>query len=128
LPAGGQGNPRDFELGSGFFSDSSKECLAMNSRTAFSTAVFFAGSLGLALAVLSARPLVNDALAACSPTDKINATTADDAKMAMEKAGYTQIKILAKGCDNAWHGTAMLKGQPVFVVWNREGQVLTEGD
>ena len=100
----------------------------MNSRTAFSTAVFFAGSLGLALAVLSARPLVNDALAACSPTDKINATTADDAKMAMEKAGYTQIKILAKGCDNAWHGTAMLKGQPVFVVWNREGQVLTEGD
>lgn len=99
----------------------------MNSRTAISTAVFF-GSLALALAVFSARPVVNDALAACAPTDKINATTADDAKAAMEKAGYTQVKILAKGCDNAWHGTAMMNGQPVFVVWNREGQVVTEGD
>jgi len=100
----------------------------MNAKTAFSTAVFFAGSLALVLAVFSARPMVNDAQAACAPTDHINATTADDAKAAIEKAGYTQVKILAKGCDNAWHGTAMLNGQSVFVVWNREGQVLTEGD
>jgi hypothetical protein len=117
-----------FKLGSDFVSDGSKEDSAMNSRTAYSTAVLFAGTLALALATFSVRPVVNDALAACAPTDKINATTADDAKNAMEKAGYTQIKILAKGCDNAWHGTGMLNGQPVFVVWNREGQVLTEGD
>src|SRR5215472_9059918 len=117
-----------FKLGSDFFSDGSKEYSAMNSRTAYSTAVFFAGALALALATFSTRPVVNDAMAACAPTDKINATTAEDAKNAMEKAGYTQVKILAKGCDNAWHGTGMLNGQPVFVVWNREGQVLTEGD
>ena len=30
--------------------------------------------------------------------------------------------------DNAWHASAMLNGKPVFVVWNREGQVVTEGD
>jgi hypothetical protein len=104
----------------------------MNSKTKLSpgqsTAVLFAGSLALALGVFSARPVVNDALAACASTDHINATTAQDATRAMQQAGYTQIKILAKGCDNAWHASAMLNGQPVFVVWNREGQVLTEGD
>src|SRR5579871_2076683 len=104
LPAGGRRNPQDFKLGSDFFSDGSREYLAMNAKTAFSTAVFFAGSLALVLAVFSARPMVNDAQAACAPTDHINATTADDAKAAIEKAGYTQVKILAKGCDNAWHG------------------------
>ena len=100
----------------------------MNSRRVLSTTNVLAGALTLALAGFATRPLMSDALAACAPTDKINATTAQDATRAMEKAGYTQVKILAKGCDNAWHGTAMLNGQPVFVVWNREGQVLTEGD
>ncbi len=100
----------------------------MNSRRVLSTTIFLAGALTLAVAGFATRPMVNDALAACAPTDKINATTAQDATRAMEKAGYTQVKILAKGCDNAWHASAMLNGQPVFVVWNREGQVLTEGD
>ena len=100
----------------------------MNSKTIHSSAILFAGALALAMAVFPRGPMVNDALAACASTDKINATTAQDATRAMEKAGYTQVKILAKGCDNAWHASAMLNGQPVFVVWNREGQVVTEGD
>ena len=104
----------------------------MNSKTRLSSghsaAILFAASLALAIGVFSLRPVVNDAQAACAPTDHINATTAEDATRAMQKAGYTQIKILAKGCDNAWHASAMLNGQPVFVVWNREGQVVTEGD
>jgi hypothetical protein len=100
----------------------------MNSKKVHSSAILFAGSLALAIGLFSVRPVVNDALAACASTDQINATTAEDATRAMQHAGYTQIKILAKGCDNAWHASAMLNGQPVFVVWNREGQVLTEGD
>jgi hypothetical protein len=93
-----------------------------------SAAILVAASLALAVGVFSVRPVVNDARAACASTDPVNATTAQDATRAMQKAGYTQIKILAKGCDSAWHASAMLNGQPVFVVWNREGQVLTEGD
>ena len=100
----------------------------MNSKTIHSSAVLFAASLAIAIGAFSVRPVVNDALAACASTDHINATTAQDATKAMEKAGYSQVKILAKGCDNAWHASAMLNGQPVFVVWNREGQVVTEGD
>jgi hypothetical protein len=93
-----------------------------------SRAVILAASIAAALVALSARPAVNTVYAACLPDDKVNNTTAQDATRAMEKAGYTQIKILAKGCDNAWHASAMLDGKPVFVVWNREGQVVTEGD
>ncbi len=100
----------------------------MNSKTVLSSAILFTGSLALAIGALSVRPMVNEAQAACAATDHINATTAQDATRAMQQAGYSQIKILAKGCDNAWHASAMLNGQPVFVVWNREGQVLTEGD
>ncbi len=58
----------------------------------------FAGSIFIALSALSAPPTASSALADCA------------------------------GCDNAWHATAMLNGAPVFVVWNAEGQVVTEGD
>jgi len=94
----------------------------------FSRTTIFAASIFIALGVLAAPPLVGGALAACSASDPINNTTAQDAIRAMEKAGYTQVHPTAKGCDNAWHATAMLNGSPVFVVWNREGQVVTEGD
>lgn len=90
--------------------------------------VILAASIALASFAFSARPLVQGAYAACLPDDKVNNTTAQDATKAMENAGYTQVHILAKGCDNAWHASAMLNGKPVFVVWNREGQVVTEGD
>jgi hypothetical protein len=94
----------------------------------YSKMTIFVGSIFIALSVLSAPPMVNSALAACAPTDRINSTTAQDAVKAMEHAGYTQVRVRAKGCDNAWHATAVLNGAPVFVVWNAEGQVVTEGD
>ncbi len=94
----------------------------------YSKITILAGSLVIALSAVSATPMVDSALAACAPTDKINGTTAEDAVKAIEQAGYTQVHMTAKGCDNAWHGTALLNGKPVFVVWNREGQVLTETD
>jgi hypothetical protein len=72
--------------------------------------------------------MVDTAVAACSPTDVINGTTAADATKAMERAGYTQVQVYAKGCDNSWHAHAVLNGNPVNVVWNGQGQVLPEGD
>jgi hypothetical protein len=88
----------------------------------------FVGSLSFALVAASSLPAVNTAEAACSPGDAINGTTAGDAQRAMQQAGYSQIQIYEKGCDNAWHGHAYLNGNPVNVVWNGAGQVLTEGD
>jgi hypothetical protein len=88
----------------------------------------FAGSVFVALAAGSVPPIADNALAACSPIDVINGTTAADAAKAMESAGYTQVQVYAKGCDNSWHAHAVLNGKPVNVVWNGEGQVVTEGD
>jgi hypothetical protein len=88
----------------------------------------FIGSLILAFATGSAAPIVDNALAACSPNDAINGTTATDAAKAMGHAGYTRAQVYQKGCDNAWHAHAMLNGKPTNVVWNGNGQVLPEGD
>jgi glucose/arabinose dehydrogenase len=88
----------------------------------------FAGLLFLALAAGSAAPMADSALAACSTNDVVNGTTAGDAAKAMERAGYTQVAVYQKGCDNAWHAHAILNGNRVNVVWNGVGQVVTEGD
>ena len=88
----------------------------------------FAGSFIVALGAGSIPPIVDNALAICSPNDPVNGTTATDALKAMERAGYAQVQVYAKGCDSAWHAHDILNGMPVNVVWNREGQVVTEGD
>ena len=88
----------------------------------------FVGSLILAVVASSAAQIVDNALAACSPNDAINGTTAADAARAMGQAGYTQAQDYQKGCDNAWHAHAMFNGNPTNVVWNGKGQVLPEGD
>jgi hypothetical protein len=82
----------------------------------------------LMLIAISVAPLAGIAYAACSASDIINSTTASDAARRIESAGYTQVQDLAKSCDNAWHGTALLNGTRTRVVWTGEGQVLTEGD
>jgi predicted lipoprotein with Yx(FWY)xxD motif len=86
------------------------------------------GSVLVALAAGSVPPIVDSALAACSPNDPVNGTTATDAMRAMESAGFTQVQVYEKGCDSAWHAHAIQNGMPVNVVWNSEGQVVTEGD
>jgi hypothetical protein len=87
-----------------------------------------AGSIAILFGAYSATPMVGSALAACWPSDPVNSTTANDAVKAMQQAGYTQVHPYAKGCDNSWHATALLNGNPVNVVWNGEGQVVTEGN
>jgi hypothetical protein len=77
-----------------------------------------------ALAMIAAGP----AWAACSPNDKIDGSTAADARRAFEAAGYEQVRDLRKGCDNYWHGTARKDGAAVNVVLSPEGQIYLEGD
>ena len=82
----------------------------------------------LALSAATMAPVADIAYAACSASDVINATTANDAVRRIESAGYTQVQDLSKSCDNAWHGTTVLNGTRLRVVWTGEGRVLTEGD
>lgn len=81
----------------------------------FATA--FIGSIGIADSVR----------AACEAGDKIDKTTVDETRKKIESAGYHQVRELAKGCDNFWHGTATKDGNMVYVVVSPQGQVMTEG-
>ena len=67
------------------------------------------------------------AWAGCMAGERIDGTTADQAKRKIEAAGFTDVRDLSKGCDNYWHGEAMKGGAPVNVVVSPDGQVLTEG-
>ena len=87
----------------------------------------FAGALS-ALMIAGSLSAASPAQAACWSSDPVNGTTADQAARAMQQAGYSNVQVYEKGCDSAWHAHAMLNGNPVNVVWNQEGQVLTEGD
>ena len=40
--------------------------------------------------------------------------------------GYSEVSLLAKSCDNAWHALAFAEGDPVNVVVTPQGAVLTE--
>jgi hypothetical protein len=70
----------------------------------------------------------NGALAACDPGDKIDSTTAAQAKKRIEAQGYTQVKMIKKGCDSYWHATAVKNGIGGRVVLSPQGQVTPEGE
>ena len=77
---------------------------------------------------LMAPPSFTAAQAACEPGEKIDATTAEQAKKRAESAGFTAVKMLRKGCDNTWHGTGMKGGAAVNVAVSASGEVNQEGD
>ena len=74
-----------------------------------------------ALAQDTAQPSNN-----CAATDKIDATTANDARKRLESAGYTDVTGLMKGCDNVWHGQARANGGMVNVMVAPDGTVQQE--
>jgi len=90
-------------------------------------AAMLAASLWAAPALV-APPSFTAAQAACDPGDKVDATTAEQAAKKAQAAGFTQVKMLHKGCDNTWHGTAMKGGTAVNVAVSSSGQVNQEGD
>ena len=86
----------------------------------------------VALAAVSSEPQAQTAnterLGGCAPGDRVDHSTADDARRKIEAAGYRRVSGLKKGCDNAWHAVAVKDGGPVRVVLNPEGKVLPDGD
>lgn len=83
--------------------------------------------LAAVLAMVAGGPLPA-ARAACDPGDKVDGTTADDARRKILAAGYTQVTGLTKGCDNFWHGRAVQGGAAVNVLVSPQGKVQQEGD
>jgi len=63
----------------------------------------------------------------CLPGDKIDGSTAEQAKTKFEAAGYSEVKIIRKGCDNFWHGSGVYGGVPSFMVLSPDGKVMPEG-
>jgi hypothetical protein len=93
-------------------------------------------TLGIALlgaTVLVASPLLGptrltSAQASCSAGERIDGSTADQAKKRIEGAGFSQARDFRKGCDNVWHSVAMKNGAPVRVSVQPQGLVTQEGD
>lgn len=84
----------------------------------------YALALGLAL---TAGLGTNAAYAGCMRGDHVDSSTAAQATHKFEKAGYSQVRDLKKGCDNFWHGTAMQDGKRQDVVLAPDGNVMLEG-
>jgi hypothetical protein len=93
---------------------------------------------GIGAAVLAASLMIVPAIlgptsftaahAACDAGDRINATTAEMAKKRAIGAGYAQVRMEHKGCDNVWHGFGMKSGTAMRVAISPSGEVMPEGD
>jgi len=83
--------------------------------------VTMSAGLNLSTAALST------AQAACEG-ERVDSTTVDFARGKMQKAGYTQIRDLKKGCDSVWHATAMKNGTAVRLALPPKGEVIEEGN
>ena len=75
-------------------------------------------------------PIAPAALAAgnCDPGDKLDSSTAADARKKLEAAGYSQVRDLKKGCDNVWHAKAVKDGGAVNLALTPDGQIRRETD
>lgn len=62
----------------------------------------------------------------CPSPGSADGRTRLDAEQRIVSEGYTDVRVLLKGCDNVWHATAMADGDPVNVQVTPEGMVLTE--
>jgi hypothetical protein len=88
-------------------------------------------SLAAAAAVLIALlapSRANLAIAACESGEKIDKTTVEDTRKHLEQAGYKNVRSWRKGCDNAWHATAIKDGAQVNVAVLADGHIVKEGD
>lgn len=91
----------------------------------------FLAAPALALVTLAALPatgLTPTAQAACDPGDRIDGSTAGWAAGKAKEAGYTNVSMERKGCDNFWHGIGSKGGQTGRFVVSPSGEVRPEGD
>lgn len=64
----------------------------------------------------------------CEANDKIDGSTAAEARHKMNLAGYQKVHGLKKGCDSFWHGEGSKDGSTTHVSLSPQGLVLPEGD
>ena len=86
-------------------------------------------SAGLFLAPTMVGPTsLTAAYALCLPGERIDGTTAEMAKRRAESAGYRNVQMEHKGCDNVWHGFGSINGGSTRVAVSPGGEVMQEGD
>ena len=95
--------------------------VAASGFAVFGASLFLPAAVGLMSGV---RP----AHAACEPGTKIDKSTVADVRKEIQKAGFTDVRDLKKGCDNYWHGVATKDGKQAHVVVSPDGKVMPEGD
>jgi hypothetical protein len=85
--------------------------------------------IAAAVALGLAAPMTMGATAAyaqCSHGERIDGSTADQARVKIQRAGFSNVGGLTKGCDNFWHGTANQGASRVGVVLAPSGEVMVE--
>lgn len=96
-------------------------------RTAWALLVGLGAALGGgAIAVMTAAPI--EAAGNCPAGDRIDGSTAEQAKRKFDTAGFRSAKELRKGCDNYWHAIAIKDGKSVRVVLSPTGEIMLEGE
>jgi hypothetical protein len=83
--------------------------------------------LGVGAVTVTAAPPA-EAAGNCPPGDRIDGSTAEQAKRKFEKAGFSSVKELRKGCDNFWHAMAVKDGKSVRVVLSPTGEIILDGE
>jgi hypothetical protein len=98
-------------------------------RANFRTLSIAVLSAGLLLAPVVVAPTsVGAAYALCLPGERIDGTTAEMAARRAESAGYRNVQMEHKGCDNVWHGFGSINGASTRVAVSPRGEVMQEGD
>jgi hypothetical protein len=86
-------------------------------------------SVGVFIAPTMVGPTaLTAAYAICAPNERIDGRTAEIAKRQIESAGYGNVQMEHKGCDNVWHGFATRGGASTRVAISPSGEVMPEGD
>ncbi len=88
---------------------------------------FLSASLIIAPTIVGPTALTA-AYAICASNDRIDGRTAEMAKKQVEGAGYSNVQMEHKGCDNVWHGIASRDGASTRVAVSPGGEVMPEGD
>jgi hypothetical protein len=90
-----------------------------------------AGALALSLlgaGAALAPNAIHPAYAACDPGTHLDKTTADWAKRTMMHAGFSDVKVDQKGCDNVWHVFASKDGNRSRYAIEPSGKIYPEGN
>nr|WP_298681997.1 hypothetical protein [uncultured Dongia sp.] len=64
----------------------------------------------------------------CTNGEIIDGSTAEQAIAKFQAAGYSNVQIVEKGCDNFWHATGVKGGQGGNIVLSPDGMVMPEGN